>query len=76
MVYGYDLLNVVLMLIMGYWIVVQYYVDYFDLEKQMFGVIYDCFVDYLEDGDYDVIFEVDCIFLQWWDVDMILEVLD
>lgn len=74
--YGYDLSNVIPMLISGYRIAAAHHADHFDPEKVTLGEIYDRLADHLEDGDHDKIREADALLPQWRDVDAILERLD
>lgn len=74
--YGYDLSNVVPVLVIGYRIAAGHHADHFDPEKVTLGQIYDRLADHLEDGEYDKIIEADKLLPQWRDVDAILERLD
>lgn len=74
--YGYDLSQVVPMLIDGYRIAAAHHADHFDPEKVTLGQIYERLADHLEDGDHDKIREADALLPQWRDVDAILERLD
>lgn len=74
--YGYDLSNVVPVLVQGYRIAAGHHQDHFDPEKVTLGAIYDRLADHLEDGEHDKIIEADKLLPQWRDVDAILERLD
>jgi hypothetical protein len=74
--YGYDLSNVIPVLVKGYRIAAQHHVDHFDPEKVALGQIYDRLADHLEDSEFDKIREADKLLPQWRDVDAILERLD
>jgi hypothetical protein len=74
--YGYDLSNVIPVLVTGYRIAAGHHADHFDPEKVTLGQIYERLADHLEDGEYDKIIEADKLLPQWRDVDAILERLD
>lgn len=74
--YGYDMSNVLPVLIDGYRIAAGHHADHFDPEKQTLGEIYSRLADHLEDGEWDKIVEADKLLPQWRDVDAILERLD
>lgn len=74
--YGYDLSQVVPMLIDGYRIAAAHHANHFDPDKVTLGEIYSRLADHLEDGDHDKIREADALLPQWRDVDAILERLD
>ena len=74
--YGYDMSNVVPVLIQGYRIAAGHHADHFDPEKVTLGAIYDRLADHLEDGELDKIKEADKLLPMWRDVDAILERLD
>jgi hypothetical protein len=74
--YGYDLSQVVPVLVTGYRIAAAHHADHFDPVKVTLGEIYNRLADHLEDGDYDKIREADALLPQWRDVDAILERLD
>jgi hypothetical protein len=74
--YGYDLSNVIPVLVNGYRIAAQHHLDHFDPDKVTLGQIYDRLADHLEDGEHDKIKEADALLPQWRDVDAILERLD
>jgi hypothetical protein len=76
MSYGYDLSQVVPVLIDGYRIAAGHHADHFDPEKVTLGEIYSRLADHLEDGEHDKITEANNILPQWRDVDAILERLD
>ena len=74
--YGYDMSNVMPLLISGYRIAAAHHADHFDPEKVTLGLIYDRLADHLEDGEFDKINEANALLPQWRDVDAILERLD
>lgn len=74
--YGYDLSNVIPVLVNGYRIAAGHHAGHFDPEKVTLGEIYSRLADHLEDGDFDKIKEADLMLPQWRDVDAILERLD
>ena len=74
--YGYDLSNVLPVLVQGYRIAAGHHADHCDPEKVTLGAIYERRADHLEDGDFYKIKEEDALLPQWRDVDAILERLD
>jgi hypothetical protein len=74
--YGYDMSQVMPVLVKGYRIAAGHHANHFDPEKVALGQIYDRLADHLEDGEFDKIREADKLLPQWRDIDAILERLD